>query len=297
MKKIITIAFILCSFAAISQPVDIYIKASGGSSASADSSVFQTKYRSDTGRVNTYTAIASKGTGTVTSITAGVGLIGGTITTSGTINADTATVLLSKAAAAATYLNIEDCDQQSVSIAQALGSTIKAEPVGMNYTDITSTRTLSNQQFLLVATEIKKAQPIAGVLWYQSVQGDYATTAENRVGLYTYSGGTYTLVASSTHDGDLWKAASNTFGFKYFSSPYLASVGTYFIGALWNRSAQTVAPVIGVKASAINAAALAPGLTNSAKVVGVITGQTTLPSSFSATSVVAAAGPFYFALY
>lgn len=58
----------------------------------ADSSIFYTKFRSDTSRSNIYNQIATKGNGTVTSITANYGLLGGTITSSGSISVDTATL-------------------------------------------------------------------------------------------------------------------------------------------------------------------------------------------------------------
>lgn len=65
----------------------VYVtKGSGGSGA--DSVVFYTKYRSDTSRTNIYTAINTKGSGTVTNVSTGYGMLGGPITTTGTVRVD-----------------------------------------------------------------------------------------------------------------------------------------------------------------------------------------------------------------
>ena len=75
-----------------------------GNYAIADSAIWQTKYRSDTSRTALYNAINTKGNGTVTSISAGLGLSGGTITTSGTVALDTANAsVISRQRAATTY--------------------------------------------------------------------------------------------------------------------------------------------------------------------------------------------------
>lgn len=58
----------------------------------SDSTLYQTKYRSDTARSNLWPAINAKGTGSVTSVATGFGLSGGTITTSGTLLVDTTNV-------------------------------------------------------------------------------------------------------------------------------------------------------------------------------------------------------------
>ena len=44
----------------------------------------------------------------------------------------------------------------------------------------------------------------------QIAQGLYTATNENRIGLYSYSEGTITLVASTADNGDLWKGIANT---------------------------------------------------------------------------------------
>lgn len=75
---------------------------------SSDSSIYQSKFRSDTSRINIYNTIALKGNGTVTSIATGYGLTGGTITTSGTLVLDTNTTAKLRDAAINAKLNTTD---------------------------------------------------------------------------------------------------------------------------------------------------------------------------------------------
>jgi hypothetical protein len=64
----------------------------GGTGSGADSTIFYTKFRSDTSRTNIYNQIATKGNGTVTSVGSGYGLLGGTIISTGSLYVDTATL-------------------------------------------------------------------------------------------------------------------------------------------------------------------------------------------------------------
>lgn len=168
----------------------------------------------------------------------------------------------------------------------ALGSVIKAKPVGGEYPVLNSSTTLTNQGILLQAVYLSQAQTITGVQWVQNTQGSYTANNYNGVGLYTYSGGTLTLVASSTTDGNIWKVASGTFSTKAFSSTYVAAAGLYYIGALWCESAVTTAPKIVSGGSTV--APNTMDFTNSAKLLCQLTAQTTMasPITISAASVV-----------
>ncbi len=117
----------------------------------------------------------------------------------------------------------------------ALGGTIKAEPVWATLGNVTLTLTMASGTGRFVAVYLPVAATLTGVKWFQSVQGVYTSNNYNGVGLYTYSEGTLTLVASSTNDGNIWKGTGNTFTSKAFSSTYAAAAGVYFVCALYSN--------------------------------------------------------------
>jgi hypothetical protein len=128
---------------------------------------------------------------------------------------------------------------------QGLGSTVKAVPIGLNLLLNFATATqLVIGRFILTPIYLSATSTITGVKWYQALIGSYTANNYNGVGLYSVSGGTITLIASSTNDGTIWQTfATGTWGNKAFSSPITNLVaGTYYIGALYNYSAQTTAP-------------------------------------------------------
>jgi hypothetical protein len=153
---------------------------------------------------------------------------------------------------------------------------------------------LTDGQGRFIAVYLPKAQTITGVKWWQSVQGNYTADNENRIGLYTYSGGNMTLVASTLNDANLWSTAvNNSMGSKAFSTTYSASAGLYYIGFVWNASATTTAPSIGSgTAIVINIA----DFTNSAK-IGSTFNMTALPSSLAQSSTSAQVGNLGIWLY
>jgi hypothetical protein len=166
-----------------------------------------------------------------------------------------------------------------------LGSVIKAEPVMGGLNILNATIAQVSTQFAITAVYLPKAATITGVKWYQSVAGNYTANNYNGVGLYTYSGGTLTLVASSTDDGNIWKATSNTWSSKAFSATYAAAAGLYFIGEVYNSSAQTTAPSFGGTVQAVNAGVVVADFTNSAKLVGLLAAQTSLPASTTMAAI------------
>lgn len=179
-----------------------------------------------------------------------------------------------------TLADISDYDNEVIKAYKALGSVILAQSVGTTAAHITGAQTqFQNQVVTFQAVWLPVAATITGVKWYQVTAGVYTANNYNGVGLYTYSGGTLTLVASSTDDGNIWKATSNTYSSKAFSGTYSASAGLYFVGALYCRSAVTTLPQIGGPTSAPNAAIPGIDFTNSAKLSANIGSQTSLPST------------------
>lgn len=174
--------------------------------------------------------------------------------------------------------------EQSQSLITDLGSAIIASPLGKSPIDVTSAFTLGNQSLRVAAIEILKDMTITGVKWYQNIKGDYTANNYNGVGLYSYSGGTLTLVASSTDDGNIWKAAANAWTSKVFSATYSATAGIYYVAALYCRSAVVTAPSIGVLPGFVAASSGGVDFANSAKLVGTYASQTSLTTPVNMSS-------------
>lgn len=169
-------------------------------------------------------------------------------------------------------------DESKVKTYQALGGGILAENPFVDQTIGGTSNALSDGRCYFSPVYLSKAATITGVKWLQRVTGSYTADNENRVGLYTYSAGTMTLVASSANDGTLWSTVgTSTYGSKAFTGTYSASAGLYFVGALYNSSAQTTAPTVGGSTVSV-AAQNTIDFTNSAKLSSYVT-TATLPTS------------------
>lgn len=194
-------------------------------------------------------------------------------------------------------LAVNDYDNDMLGY-QAIGSPLVAQTTGCKITDITGSQTLTSQTEYYFQVVLDKAQTLTGIYWYQFTKGSYTSSNENRVGLYTYSGGTLTLVASTTNDGTLWQTAtSGTAGNKAFSATYSASIGTYYVGALYSSSAVVTVPVIGSGTAMVGGGVSSMTFTNSAKIAANVTGQTTLATSQAMSGLTASSVVRWFGLY
>lgn len=180
---------------------------------------------------------------------------------------------------------------------RAMGSQYKAQPVGCTIQTIPSgaTNALADNQARYVAVWLDSATTLTGVALYQSVAGVYTADQTNQVGLYTYSGGTMTRVASSTNNGNLWKSSGLIK--EPFSSTYAAAAGLYFVGMVYNQSAQTTAPVMFVCPYPNNTTAMTLDFSNSAKTHGTVSTQNSLPSTQASSGTTANNNKVWVALY
>lgn len=179
---------------------------------------------------------------------------------------------------------------------QALGSSLKSQTVGQPLQTANTSSNLTDGQIRWVATYLPTAQTITGIRVYTRVLGSYTGDNNNRVGLYSYSGGTLTLVASSSNLSTLWTNAANSFHTIAFSGTYSASAGIYFVAILYNNSAQTTAPAVAVGTALNNAAMANLGFTNSAKLYGT-SNATDLPASIAMSSITASTAITWVSLY
>jgi hypothetical protein len=165
---------------------------------------------------------------------------------------------------------------------QALGSTIKGQSVLFRMTDITQNLNIGAANVTrcyFVAVYLSQSATITGVKWYQYLAGNFTASHYNGVGLYSYSGGTLTLQASSTVDNNTWTVTSNTYGSKAFSSTYAAAAGIYYVALSASNSAATTVPQLGFGANVLNSGVNNGDFTNSAALAGFIDNLNTLPAT------------------
>lgn len=135
---------------------------------------------------------------------------------------------------------------------------------------------------------IDKTTTITGVGWVQVTQGNYTASDYNGIGLYSYDllNQKLILVESTTNDGDIWKASANSYATKNFSNSVTINKGLYYIGTLYNNSAQVTAPTVIAAGtflqhpSIMNAASISSGYLS-----GSVTSSTVLPAEILNTTI------------
>jgi len=168
---------------------------------------------------------------------------------------------------------------------RSLGSTIQAGPVPGIGT-IQTAITMFTGRGYWAAVYVKKPITITGAAWFQTIAGSYTGANYNGLALYSYSGGTLTLVDSSTRDNTIWTATTATWNSKAFAGgTRTLSPGIYYVAAFYNNSAVTTNPQIGAVYSGTSTVGYtAPLTTNSARISGWETSITTPPSTKTMSS-------------
>lgn len=178
-----------------------------------------------------------------------------------------------------------------------LGSTVVAEPLPGKFTQIASAQGLTNQQLTTIMVYLPIDITVLGVQWYQSTAGAYTANNYNGWGCYSLSGGSMTLVGSSTTDGNIWKATSNTWNQKAFSSPIALTEGIYILTPHYCRSAETTQPLIGGFAAMQQSGVTVYNFANSVKISSTLLLQTSLPTPQAFSGMSNTASMWYGALY
>ena len=181
---------------------------------------------------------------------------------------------------------------------QAAGSSIKSLVVGVPFwSGAAYSIGLTTGQMRLVMVRLEKDATLTGIAYHLGTQGSYTANNYNGFGLYTFTGGTATLVASTTSDGTVF---SQTAGLqkKAFSSTYAAVAGVYYIGLLYSRSAETTAPAVILYNLGASGVMNTFDFTNT-QYIGLTYGSalTTLPSSITLSSATSAPDPTRLYLY
>lgn len=182
----------------------------------------------------------------------------------------------------------------SIEAYQKLGSKVKAQTLGFNISNLTLNNVqiqgaTGGSQIRLIPIYIQTPQTLTGVMWFQNTLGVYTPNNENRIGLYTYSGGTATLVASSSNDGNMWSGSyttTATYTSKSFSTPYSANPDFYYIAMLMSFSAASTAPTFFAGANLVSTAVAGRSLdfTNGAILTAARTTVGALPGSITVST-------------
>lgn len=126
---------------------------------------------------------------------------------------------------------------------RAMGNDIIALPLAHSVLNST-TITLSDRNTFFVAFYLPEQTVLTGVAFIVSRTGDFTAADFNGVALYTVNENTATVAALSANDGDIWRQAQYTRVSVQFTSPYTAAAGIYYVGIMYNQSAETTAPMI-----------------------------------------------------
>lgn len=164
----------------------------------------------------------------------------------------------------------------------SFGASIIAIPLLCDI-DASTSLGLTDGQCFLTGIYIDRDTIVTGVRFAMATIGDYTADNNNRIGLYKVSGGNATLVASTANNGDLWKGAQYSWIQHAFSSPYNAEKGAYYIGFIYNNSAQTTAPA--VYAGEITNLSNMGSFFNEVRIKGTISNITDLPNSFQTNGI------------
>jgi hypothetical protein len=188
-------------------------------------------------------------------------------------------------------------DNPEIKLLQGLGSLIKAQ--NFNASEATTTAGLVDGTARFFAVYLSKGQTITGVQYYQTGQGVYTADNNNQVALYTVNAatGVLTRVAESVNDGNIWKQVNTTTYKVPFSSTYVASAGVYYIGLLYNSSAQSTAPTILARSAAQNAAAMSLDNTGSLTKSMTLNSQTALGTTYTASGLTTSATNPWVSIY
>lgn len=175
--------------------------------------------------------------------------------------------------------------QQFTYAAPYMGATPKVLPLGLDFQQLTTTFTLSDQTARFIPFFVYTSCDLTGVWFYQSTQGNYTGDEVNGMALYSYDGaGNLTKVAETTNDADFWKGASATWIQKAFSAVYTATPGMYWVEFVYNVSSQTTAPIIGAAANG-NTVAMNTLFTNNVQLHASKNSQTTLAATHTMASL------------
>ena len=159
---------------------------------------------------------------------------------------------------------------------QSIGSTKKGLNLIESYSE--AAHELADARAYYVAMYVPEATTITGVTFYiNTPQGDFTADEFNGMALYVKSGNNLSRVAITANDPDQFKAVAYSVVNFPFTGAYAAEAGVYWVGILYNASAVVANPKLYTTAQL--GSTFSGNVAGTAKIVGYIAAQTTLPES------------------
>ena len=177
---------------------------------------------------------------------------------------------------------------------QKMGMAMVCEPIDGSLMDATGFVAAISARMYLTRFMVQKDTTITGIGWKSVVAASMTASNENRIGIYSCntSTGLLTLVASTTNDGTMWNATANTIGTKALTTPFAAVTGTvYYFAFLASWSAGT-GPTWGSIGGATGLSTVY-NFPNSIRPYGLLSSQTTLPTTIASSSLTSTYQPMY----
>lgn len=160
---------------------------------------------------------------------------------------------------------------------QKLGSSVNGMTMTMTHTQARDNNALTDGRIQLIPVYFTDTTLINTIKLPLVVQGNYTGDYYNGIGLYSLSGGTLTLRASSANDSEMWKSSAYSLISKNLTTPYLAPPGLYYVAVLYNSSSQTTAPTL-LGSNVASAPLMSFDFTGNKKLSGSLNAQATLPA-------------------
>jgi hypothetical protein len=191
-------------------------------------------------------------------------------------------------------LNTVSQDNSLISY-RALGATILAQ--NGDFAQANTSNTFVSQAARFAFFYLEQGITATGLRMLCRVVGVYTPNNFNGVALYSFVGGVITRIAISADIPTLW---SGTAAGSIISAPFTAPInllpGIYFVGLLYNTSAQTTAPQIDYFTTFATNKSLAL-FTGNVALTYTLAAQTTLPASATVASLTAVSSWPWLALY
>jgi hypothetical protein len=124
-----------------------------------------------------------------------------------------------------------------------MGAGIKGQTIYAGYA--TTFLGLNDRYITGSVCYIPENAEINQIQFYTYTKGVFTADQNNKLGLYSFSSGTFTKVAETANDEYLFKNTSQRWRGGNLTASYNATAGVYAVVALYNNSAQTTQPSLG----------------------------------------------------
>lgn len=169
--------------------------------------------------------------------------------------------------------------QDAVRASQDSAASLRLSALTDHPLAVTTVNTLVDQVLRLQHIFLPATRDVNTVTWLQTTAGAYTADNYNGVGIYTSDGTDLTLIGSSTNDGNIWKATPGQASKALSATLTDLPAGNYWIGLLYNQSADTTAPELACVPPPYSTAVNSFGLGSSEAWTGYVSGNSSLPST------------------